>query len=194
MNELSGAWWLHEEQELRDLVHADHGTVRVVWIGYADNLAGRHLAVFDAFGDHTATYANTGLMVYGPVDAARLRAIPVLSADPEAGGYPAFVQDEPPELADLVAAWRRTARARAAAARADRKHLDGFTARRGDEDPDAFYQRVAAAYRAASAAGLHPTSALADTAGVGHSTAAQWVARARQRGYLPPTQKGRKQA
>jgi len=48
------------------------------------------------------------------------------------------------------------------------------------------YEEVAAVYRAAFAAGKHPTKAVADHFGVSKSTAAKKVSRARELGLLAP--------
>jgi hypothetical protein len=50
---------------------------------------------------------------------------------------------------------------------------------------------VAAVYSVAFAMGSNPTSAVAAAKGVKVNAAAQWVRRAREAGYLPPTTKGR---
>ena len=62
------------------------------------------------------------------------------------------------------------------------------------ESADDFYRRVAAFYRAALERDGKPTAAIVATAGVPKTTAARWVREARQRGFLPPTHRGRTQA
>lgn len=57
--------------------------------------------------------------------------------------------------------------------------------------PDEFFREVAVAYRSAAIGGLNPVMTIAEEAGVPHSTAARWVALTRERGYLPPPERGR---
>lgn len=56
---------------------------------------------------------------------------------------------------------------------------------------DDHYRAVAAVYAAALRAGRSPTRAVQEHYSTGKSTAASWVARARQRGFLPTTTRGR---
>lgn len=67
--------------------------------------------------------------------------------------------------------------------------LDG--AKRGRDLGNDHYREVAEVYAMAVQAGKPPTAAVAEHFTVEKSSAAKKVARARQRGFLPPTTKGR---
>lgn len=56
------------------------------------------------------------------------------------------------------------------------------------------FAEVARVYRDAFARGRKPTRAVAQRFSVTQATAAKWVARSRQMGYLPPTARGRARA
>jgi hypothetical protein len=56
---------------------------------------------------------------------------------------------------------------------------------------DAFFRDVAFAYREALIRGLNPGMTIAEDAGVPHSTAARWIAQAREKDYLPKTRQGK---
>lgn len=56
---------------------------------------------------------------------------------------------------------------------------------------DDFYRKVATAYRWAIAAGLPPGKTIADDSGIPPGTVARWIAEARDRGFLPPTEPGK---
>ena len=62
--------------------------------------------------------------------------------------------------------------------------------RRGGLD-DAFYRRVANAYRVAVANGVNPRPTIARDAGASPDTVARWVSEARRRGFLPKTTPGK---
>jgi hypothetical protein len=64
---------------------------------------------------------------------------------------------------------------------APRKKLRRPAERRLDDD---FFQQVAFAYRQAVERGLNPNKTIADDASVPYSTAARWVAQAREKHYL----------
>lgn len=67
------------------------------------------------------------------------------------------------------------------------ERVSGLTARRRRYEPE-HYQQVAAAYDEAIAAGIPPTAHVQQTLGLRtRSQAAKQVARARERGLLPPT-------
>jgi hypothetical protein len=74
--------------------------------------------------------------------------------------------------------------------RQPRRKLKRPTARKLDDN---FFLDVAFAYREAAVRGLDPVQTIAEDAGVPHSTAARWVAQAREkgRGYLPPAARGK---
>lgn len=57
--------------------------------------------------------------------------------------------------------------------------------------PDSFYVQVADAYRALVTAGLNPGQELASQNGVPATTAHRWIRAARERGHLPPGQRGK---
>lgn len=63
--------------------------------------------------------------------------------------------------------------------------------RRGRDLGDDHYREVADVYKVAAAAGRAPTAAVADHFTIAKSSAAKKVARARERGFLPPTTRGR---
>lgn len=67
----------------------------------------------------------------------------------------------------------------------------GIEGPRGRDLGDAHYKRVAAIYRKALAEGRPPTTAVMKALHVEKSTAAKQVARARARGFLPSTTRGR---
>lgn len=56
---------------------------------------------------------------------------------------------------------------------------------------DAFFERVAAAYRGAVANGLSPVKTLAADADTPPGTVSRWIATAREKGYLPEGEQGR---
>jgi hypothetical protein len=58
--------------------------------------------------------------------------------------------------------------------------------------PDGFYEKVAIAYERLSVRSNRPAAEIAEAVGVPLTTAHRWVKRARQLGYLPPGQKGRR--
>ena len=64
-----------------------------------------------------------------------------------------------------------------------------ITKRRRGRITDAYLREVAALYRAAYAAGEHPTKTIAKQCHVGRSTAGRLVKRARDRGFLGPALK-----
>lgn len=65
-----------------------------------------------------------------------------------------------------------------------------YTAERPMENPDPLW-RVALAYSTAYAFGEDPTAAVATDEQISHAAAAQRVKRAREAGYLPPTERGK---
>ena len=58
--------------------------------------------------------------------------------------------------------------------------------------PDEFYRRIAEIYAKAALASPRPAAELAEAWEVPLSSVHRWVRVARRRGYLPPTEKGRK--
>jgi hypothetical protein len=56
---------------------------------------------------------------------------------------------------------------------------------------DEFFRAVAFTYREAVIRGLNPGQTIAGDAAVPHSTAARWIAQARERRYLPPASQGK---
>lgn len=66
-----------------------------------------------------------------------------------------------------------------------------FDPRQPGEEVEAFYARVAAAYRALATINRKPTTSLAARAGVSKQTAARWIHEARRRGHLEQTTRGR---
>jgi hypothetical protein len=69
-----------------------------------------------------------------------------------------------------------------------RKKLRRPAQRRLDDD---FFREVAFAYREAAERGLNPNTTIAADANVPYSTAARWVAQARERHYLGEAKKGK---
>jgi hypothetical protein len=63
--------------------------------------------------------------------------------------------------------------------------------RRGSPISDDTLQKVATVYRAAAGRGDPPSLTVAETMGVSRSTAARWVARAREQGFLGQALRGR---
>ncbi len=59
------------------------------------------------------------------------------------------------------------------------------------KDPDAFYERVAVAYREMVLTHRNVAVALAEEANVPPGTVHRWVLEARRRGFLPPARQGR---
>lgn len=145
-----------------------------------------------------------GLLILGDVSAQQLRDIRLLPIRLASPGdqrqarkrgmllpvWPSTAEDvpAPPPEAEVE---KRLARARriVKVALPDSGQLPTFAPRRSSEDADAFYGRVADAYR--QAGGATPILALAAAAGVKRGTASRWVHEARRRGYLPPTTPGR---
>jgi hypothetical protein len=71
-------------------------------------------------------------------------------------------------------------------------HPDSLRPKRGGRDlGDAHYAEVARVYADAVRAGKAPTEAVKDRYVISKSAAAKQVARARERGFLPPTSRGR---
>ena len=66
------------------------------------------------------------------------------------------------------------------------------SARRGGRPGhnEAFYEQVAATYKAAWFAGKYPRQAVADAGFGSKSAAAKWISTCRDRGLLPPTSRG----
>jgi hypothetical protein len=58
--------------------------------------------------------------------------------------------------------------------------------------PDDFYEKVAVAYERLSVRSNRPAAEIAEAVEVSLTTVHRWVKRARQLGYLPPGQKGRR--
>lgn len=56
---------------------------------------------------------------------------------------------------------------------------------------DAFYRKVALAYRRVVAEGLPPSKTLAEDAETPPGTVNRWIAESRKRGFLPPAEPGR---
>ncbi len=73
-------------------------------------------------------------------------------------------------------------------AAAKRPRLERPKGRRLD---DGFYERVAAAYTAAVANGLHPAKTLAEDSDTPPGTVNRWIAEARNRRFLPAAERGR---
>jgi hypothetical protein len=94
-------------------------------------------------------------------------------------------QDDPTD----VPGWFRKYRARAKTMEAAGRYLlERPKSRRLD---DAFYARVAEAYRGAVAQGLNPRQTLARDSGAAPDTVARWVGEARRRHFLPKGQPGK---
>jgi hypothetical protein len=71
--------------------------------------------------------------------------------------------------------------------------IRGRVSRRGGRPKlydDAHYQKVAAVYRAAWAAGKYPRLAVADAFQESPSAAGKWISKCREKGLLPPTTRG----
>lgn len=129
-----------------------------------------------------------GLAVVGdgskPLTASRLRQLPIGSIITE--GRRAQLRRAKallgPVVSDLSPADLEALRADAS------ERVEGLTARRRRYPPE-HYEQVAAAYDEAIAAGIPPTAHVQETLGLRtRSQAAKQVARARERGLLPPTQ------
>jgi hypothetical protein len=93
--------------------------------------------------------------------------------------------DEPKDLA----AWFKYHRGRADAMQAAGRYLLERP-KRGKLD-EAFYARVAEAYRGAVAMGLNPRQTLARDSGASPDSVARWVGESRRRGFLPKGQPGK---
>jgi hypothetical protein len=124
------------------------------------------------------------------VGSAMMRGLPVgallresLERLADALESPAPGEDAPAEWVEAHAQWR-------AATREARQAV-----REGPDNPrrlgDEHYRRVADIYRDAVRNGEPPTAAVADALTVSKSAAAKQVARARERGLLPRTSRGR---
>lgn len=182
------------------------GEDRFYWQGIDDRTAVAWYTFTDKHGV-TGTEGPVGLVQWGWVTWESLQGVGLSKLVCSRSGYPEWEQEEPPSWNDLEEEWARGARARARAARRTPADVQGearaaWLAGRGErllpkqplESPERFYRRVAAFYRAAMERDGKPTSAIMESAGVPKTTAARWVREARQRGFLPPTQKGRTRA
>lgn len=89
----------------------------------------------------------------------------------------------PREWRESLDAWK-TANAEEVSAFADKP-------RGGRDLGDEHYRRVAEIYASAAQRGEPPTKAVAEALVIAKSSAAKQVARARERGFLPPTSRGR---
>jgi hypothetical protein len=116
-----------------------------------------------------------------PVTAEMMRDVPLARITAAANADPAihgWLEAGAP--ADVVKRARSAAKSRPRLERPSRRALD-----------DAFYQRVADAYRGALANGLPPAKTLASDSGAPQGTVNRWVAAARERGYLSETSPGK---
>jgi hypothetical protein len=119
-------------------------------------------------------------------DAEQLREIPLhrielsFNALPISATLPQWINDDVP--GDLEGAIRELYE------QGPRKKLKRPAQRKLD---DGFFRDVAFTYREAATRGLNPGMTIAEDAGVPHSTAARWIATARDKGYLPKTRQGR---
>jgi hypothetical protein len=112
---------------------------------------------------------------------AKLRDVPLarieaaVNADPKLRKW---IEAAAPE--EIMKKARHAAAQRPRLERPARHHLD-----------DAFYERVAAAYRAAVANGLLPAKTLAADSDTPQGTVNRWIAESRRRGYLAPAEAGK---
>jgi hypothetical protein len=150
----------------------------------------------------------TGVYVHGPeVTASTLQAVPVSQLDlimnlstmdlfdlqtlMKYGGHGA------PTLSDDGEVSTAALRAQAEGAPEELRLIeplaqDRATLTRPDgSNPDAFYARVADAYREHALRSRAPSVGIATEAGVPVATARSWVREARRRGHLPPGKKGK---
>ena len=116
----------------------------------------------------------TSLWLDGPVSAEALRAVPVGRI--EAALNSQLHGEAPAERARAVRSARVPDRLRSTA-------VSGY--------PDAFYESVAAIYRALVATSSSPVAHLAEANNVPLSTAQRWVKEARRRSLLPPGRPGK---
>lgn len=149
----------------------------------------------------------TGVYVHGPeVTPANLQAVPVaqiermlnlVQIDPHTlttvltyGGLDyQILEDSDGSL--TLAALRETA----VGAPSDFRILEPISrprlTRPDGADPDAFYERVADAYREYAPQTSKPGTKIAEEAGVPLGTVHGWIREARRRGKLPPGRKGK---
>lgn len=141
-------------------------------------------------GETVGIIGPAGLVMYGYVDFAAIRGIPLSTLTGHREGYPELDQADAPTRRQVEEAWKRTAAARA---RADKRvqSRGRFAHRRKNESADDFYRRVAEAYTAAHVATGTPTLDIASRASVPRTTAARWVREARARGFLATTKRGK---
>jgi hypothetical protein len=171
------------------------GSVVVNWsLGRPDGRRGELQVWFEADSNQQVSAVRVSLpdgltpSGLGRFPWARMMAIAdsahvLLTPNPHLGSLRFFDYPESLRLSDAVEAAREGKRP----PRGSRGSRPG---RRGH--PDSFYQGIATEYLAMRQKGVtNPTAALGEKRHVSRSTAAGWVGRARQRGYLPPGRPGR---
>lgn len=138
----------------------------------------------------------TSLLIVGErVDALMLKKFPIGSVNTTINLHDMPTRD-PAEVAPLVSAAREILEDHVARQTELEEQREGREQRQpltrpDGTDPDAFYRRVAEAYRETAATTRAVAPVLADEAGVPVPTVHRWVLEARRRGFLPPARKGR---
>jgi hypothetical protein len=110
---------------------------------------------------------------------AKLRDVPLAKIEAAANASPEireWIGESRPDAAEARRRWSQ------------RRRLQAPKTRRLD---DAFYQRVADAYRDAVIFGQPPAKTLAADSAVPQGTVNRWIAAARDRGYLAPATQGK---
>jgi hypothetical protein len=162
--------------------------LRFAWVdGRAECVAmevGADLGDPDAPDPQPLTATNLRSIQLGELreQAARAYRETVIAASEAAG----FLNTDTPTPADERALATLRERGRAERSVASAKPLRGRTGRPVERGPEHLAQ-VAKVYRDAFRAGERPTKVVAETWKVSRTTAAKWVARAREAGLLGPT-------
>lgn len=175
-----GPWWIHVWWRVQHGVPTPVGFSLRSWITRDESRpSGWHnslpLDVEDAELPHVDGRLIRDLPMGALIDAARTQLHERLRHDVDTEGWPAA-------WIENLSRWRESVSEDLAA-------LD--SGRRGRDLGNAHYREVAEVYAAAVQAGKPPTAAVAAHFTVEKSSAAKKVSRARQRGFLPPTTKGR---
>ena len=113
--------------------------------------------------------------------AEKLRDVPLARIEAAVNANPSLHEELEKAIPEAAVSWRR---GRAA----QRLKLERPSSRRLD---DSFFQQVADAYQAAVANGLPPAKTLAAESDTPAGTVNRWIAGARARGFLPPSEPGK---
>ncbi len=177
---LRGPWWCHVSWRLQHGIPTPVGIEVRSWVTPQEaRVSGWHNNLPDAAADVDLPRIDGQTMRNLPwgaiIEASREAMTDLLERDPDTSDWPA-------EWVKGLAAWRDDTAAERNALR---------EGRRGRDLGNGHYREVAEVYARAVQAGQPPTMAVAAHFQVEKSSAAKKVARARERGLLPPTTRGR---